>query len=339
MPEDSALTGAASPAAVALQRGIPLEPRPFAALARSAGLSEDDVLSEVARLRGDGKVRRFGAVFDARRMGWRSSLCAASVPPKDIESVAAELVPIAGVTHCYERVPHDSPREAQDPAAAPCIPNLWFTLASPSDCFGAAFMDVEYRLHPHFVRELPALKRFKVDVVFGADSRERNENVECGKPLDPGELAIMRALQGDTEVRPDYFAAIAEKAGTTEWKLLAALEMWRRSGRLKRIGLLLAHRKAGWTHNGMCCWRFDGPDATGVGRALASRAEVTHCYERPKSSEFPYNVFAMIHCKSADEAASVFASLDDTVAEAAGVRLAHAMLVSTREFKKTSLVF
>ena len=316
---------------VALQRGIPLEPRPFAALARRAGCSEDDLLSEVARLRGDGKVRRFGAVFDARRMGWRSSLCAAAVPPSDLERVAAELVPISGVTHCYERVPFGSPASG--------VPNLWFTLASPSDCFGAAFMDVEYRLHPHFVRELPALKRFKVDVVFGADSRERDENVECGKPLDPGELAIVRALQGDTEVRPDYFAAIAERAGTTEWKLLAALEMWRRSGRLKRIGLLLAHRNAGWTHNGMCCWRFDGPDATAVGRALAARAEVTHCYERPKSSEFPYNLFAMIHCRSAEEAETVFASLDDTVAEAAGARLARTMLVSMREFKKTSLVF
>ena len=339
MPEASALTGAASPAAVALQRGIPLEPRPFAALARSVGLSEDDLLSEIARLRGDGKVRRFGAVFDARRMGWRSALCAASVPPKDIEKVAAELVPISGVTHCYERVPHDSQRLAPDSAELPRVPNLWFTLTSPSDCFGAAFMDVEYRLHPHFVRELPALRRFKVDVVFGADSRERDENVECGKPLAPEELSVVRALQGDTEVRSDYFAAVAGKAGTTEWKLLAALEMWKRSGRLKRIGLLLAHRNAGWTHNGMCCWRFDGPDATAVGRALASRAEVSHCYERPKSSGFPYNLFAMIHCRSAEEADSVFASLDGTVAEAAGARLAHTMLVSTREFKKTSLVF
>ena len=89
----------------------------------------------------------------------------------------------------------------------------------------------------------------------------------------------------------------------------------------------------------MCCWRFDGPDATGVGRALAARAEVTHCYERPKSGEFPYNLFAMIHCRSAEEAGSVLASLDDTVAEAAGARLSHAMLVSTREFKKTSLSF
>ena len=339
MPEASALTGAATAAAVALQRGIPLEPRPFAALARSVGLSEDVLLSEIARLRGDGKVRRFGAVFDARRMGWRSSLCAASVPPKDIEKVAAELVPISGVTHCYERVPHGSPRLAPDSAELPRVPNLWFTLASPSDCFGAAFMDVEYRLHPHFVRELPALRRFKVDVVFGVESRERDENVECGKQLAPEELSVVRALQGDTEARPDYFAAIAEKAGTTEWKLLATLEMWRRSGRLKRIGLLLAHRKAGWTHNGMCCWRFDGPDATAVGRALAARVEVTHCYERPKSSEFPYNLFAMIHCRSAEEADSAFASLDETVADAAGARLAHAMLVSTREFKKTSLVF
>ena len=324
--------------AVALQRGIPLEPRPFAVLARSLGCGESDVLDEVARLRAEGRVRRFGAVFDARRMGWRSALCAAYVPPAELERVAAEIVPLTGVTHCYERLPQ-AVEGADAPSARPPLPNLWFTLASPSDCFGAAFMDVEYRLAPHFVRALPATRRFKVDVVFGADAREREENVECGPLLAPEELSVVRALQGDTEVRGDYFAALAESLGTTEWKLLSTLEIWRRSGRLKRVGLLLAHRQAGWTHNGMCCWRDDAADTTPVGRALAASGAVTHCYERPRSSEFPYNVFAMIHCRSAEEAERTFVGLDAAVAAAAGRELPHLMLVSTREFKKTSLLF
>jgi DNA-binding Lrp family transcriptional regulator len=47
----------------ALQRGIPLAPRPFAHLAEDLGCDEADVLDFIARCRAEGTVRRFGAVF------------------------------------------------------------------------------------------------------------------------------------------------------------------------------------------------------------------------------------------------------------------------------------
>lgn len=310
-----------------LQRGIPLEPFPFKPLARGLGCNEDELIAFVSRLRDEGVVRRFGGVFDARRLGWRSVLCAMKVPSGELDRVAAEVTPLDGVTHCYERRAdgHDE------------LPNLWFTLAAPDSMFHAAMDNLEVRVHPHHIHVLPALKRFKVDVIFGADTREREESVEHGRELGDADLAIVRALQGDTEVTSDYFGVIAARAGVTQWKLLSTLEMWKRSGRLKRVGLLLAHRNAGWTHNGMCCWRVEG-DTLSVGRALAACGEVTHCYERPLFSCFPYNLFAMIHCRSRSEADASFARLDDVVASANGKAAPSLMLLSTREFKKSSLM-
>ena len=313
-----------------LQRGIPLCARPFEALARELDCTESDLLDFVGRCRAAGLVRRFGAVFDTRRLGYRSVLCAAAVPPDDLDGAAAKVVPFRGVTHCYLREPSE---------VSPAMPNLWFTLAYPADVFDAMADEIRARLAPHAVAFLPASRRYKVDVVFGAATRAREENTEDDTaPLGARDRATVAALQGDTEVRSDYFAALAGQAGMKEWDLLSTLELWRRRGRLKRIGLLLAHRTAGYVANGMCCWRVEG-DTTEAGRALAARDEVTHCYERPPSEAFPYNLFAMVHATSPDEARAQHAGLHRSLADALGLEPATVMLLSTKEYKKTSMTF
>lgn len=318
---------------VALQRGIPLCARPFEELSRELGCGEADLLACLARQRAVGTVRRFGAVFDTRRLGYRSALCAAAVPVEALDAAAAKLTPLAGVTHCYVR-------EATS-ALRPGVPNLWFTLSYPADIFPAMVDEVAARLGPYALHVLPATRRFKVDVVFGAATRAREEDVAEGDDLPPvtaRDRAVIGALQGDTEVRADFFAALAGRLGMKEWDLLSTLEIWRRKGRLKRIGLLLHHRNAGWSANGMCCWRVAG-DTTAAGRALAARGEVTHCYERPEAPNFPYNLFAMVHARAAAEANAQFASLSAEVNRVAGAAVPAVMLLSTREYKKTSMTF
>ncbi|MDO5313493.1 MAG: hypothetical protein Q4G55_08820 [bacterium] len=318
---------------VALQRGIPLCARPFEELSRELGCGEADLLACLARQRAVGTVRRFGAVFDTRRLGYRSALCAAAVSVEALDAAAAKLTPLAGVTHCYVR-------EATS-ALRPGVPNLWFTLSYPTDIFPAMVDEVAARLGPYALHVLPATRRYKVDVVFGAATRAREEDVAEGDDLPPvtaRDRAVIGALQGDTEARADFFAALAGRLGMKEWDLLSTLEIWRRKGRLKRIGLLLHHRNAGWSANGMCCWRVAG-DTTAAGRALAARGEVTHCYERPEAPNFPYNLFAMVHARAAAEANAQFASLSAEVNRVAGAAVPAVMLLSTREYKKTSMTF
>ena len=309
-----------------LQRGIPLCARPFEALARELDCAESDLIDFVGRCRAEGLVRRFGAVFDTRRLGYRSVLCAAAVPQDALDDAAAKITPFLGVTHCYLReaagVPH--PRTAGSP------PNLWFTLSYPADVFDAMADEIRTRLAPHSVLFLPATRRYKVDVVFGAGTRAREERTEDDTaPLGTRDRAAVAAMQGDTEVRPDYFSALAERAGMKEWDLLSTLELWKRRGRLKRIGLLLAHRTAGYVANGMCCWRVEG-DTTGAGRALAARDEVTHCYERPLAECFPYNLFAMVHATSPEEAHAQHADLHRVIAAELGHEPDTVMLLSTK---------
>lgn len=318
---------------IALQRGIPLCARPFEALSRDLGCAEDDLLACLARLREGDTVRRFGAVFDTRRLGYKSALCAVAVPSDELDAMAAKVTPLTGVTHCYVREP-SQPLNSSTPQ-----PSLWFTLSYPADIFSAMADEVSARLKPHVVHVLPATRRYKVDVVFGAATCAHEEQVEDDlPPVTARERAVIGALQGDTEARADYFAVIAEKLGMKEWDLLSTLEIWRRKGRLKRIGLLLHHRNAGWAANGMCCWKVAG-DTTEVGRALAARGEVTHCYERPEAPNFPYNLFAMVHARTIEDAQSQFASLVEEVARVTTAEVPSVMLLSTKEYKKTSMTF
>ena len=304
---------------VALQRGIPLARRPFEELSREVGCGESDLIDFASRLLKDGRARRFGAVFDARRIGFRSALCCANAA--DPDAAAEILSPRREVSHCYLR-------------EAPGCPNLWWTWSAPADRFDLSLADI-----PFPFRTLPATKRYKVDVIFGGAKRAAEESVEDSlPPPDEKGRRIIRALQGETEVRADYFAAIADRIGIREWDLLATLEIWRRQGRLKRIGLLLDHRRSGYTANGMCCFRIDG-DTTEPGRTLAAMDEVTHCYERPPCAEFPYNLFAMVHGTSIDEAQRQFEMLKGRLSALSAPPTSSVMLVSAKEYKKTSMMF
>ena len=303
----------------ALQRGIPLARRPFGELSCELGCEESELIAFADTALKSGAARRFGAVFDSRRLGYASALCCATVDDPDV--AAADIVGCKEVTHCYLR-------------EAPGCPNLWWTWSAPAESFDASLdrMSVPFHL-------LPAVKRYKIDVMFGTATRASDESTADGLPVpDERERQIIRALQGDTELRPDYFSAIAERVGMREWDLLATLEMWRRQGRLKRIGLLLNHRKAGYSANGMCCFRIDG-DTTEAGRALAELDSVTHCYERPACKAFPYNLYAMIHCASVDEAEAGFETLKSRLAALERPPSDSVMLISAKEYKKTSMSF
>ena len=303
----------------ALQRGIPLARRPFEELSRELGCGELELIRFAESVLKSGDARRFGAVFDTRRMGYSSALCCATV--HDPDAVAAEISEFQEVTHCYLRVSQG-------------CPNLWWTWSSPSETFDSSLAKVSIPF-----RVLPAARRYKIDVMFGAETRVADESTDdCLQPPDEVGRRIIRAFQGNTELRPDYYSGIAESLGMKEWDLLAVLEMWRRQGRLKRIGLLLNHRRIGYSANGMCCFRIEG-DTTEAGRALAELDAVTHCYERPACSEFPYNLYAMIHCRSVEEANVGFEALKARLSALETPPAGSVMLISTKEYKKTSMTF
>ena len=331
---------------VALQRGVPLRRRPFAALGESIGLSEMEVLTTLRTLFEEKRARRFGAVFDVRRLGYLSALCAVDLPEEKIESCAAALNPYIGITHCYERGwPPELPADGPGGGGGVQVPNLWFTLARLEGLFQAELAEIETILAPHRLLVLPAIRRFKIDVVFDPSRRNRAEifpGLDLAGPDHEGadlkfsdfseqEKAIVRAMQGNLPLSEAPFDEVAAGLSCDPEELIATLREWNGNGVLRRVGVILRHRNMGYKANGMCVWRVDREHALEAGRALASFPQVTHCYQRPRDPDFAFDLYAMIHTGAWPTTIELFEQLQ-AKAGLEGGRL----LCSLREFKKTS---
>ena len=83
---------------------LPLEARPFHALAEALDSTEEELLERTQRLKRDGLVRRFGAIVDHRRAGFAANAMVAWVVPDDqVDEVGEYAASFDEVSHCYRR--------------------------------------------------------------------------------------------------------------------------------------------------------------------------------------------------------------------------------------------
>lgn len=114
---ESALSSTDRKVLTIIQSGFPIAPRPYEVIGEQVGLTEAEALATVRSLKERRIIRRLGANFNSKGLGWRSTLCAAKVPAEQVESFVAEVNSHTGVTHNYLR-DHDF--------------NIWFTFIGPN---------------------------------------------------------------------------------------------------------------------------------------------------------------------------------------------------------------
>ena len=134
-----------------IQSGFPLVPRPYAELAQATGLTEEEAFARIHALRENRIIRRMGANFQSRKLGWTSTLCAAKVPPEKMDAFTLAVNNEPGVTHNYER------ENAY---------NIWFTVIGPSKAYIQERLDAITALTGVPILNLPATKLFKIKVDF-----------------------------------------------------------------------------------------------------------------------------------------------------------------------------
>ena len=87
-----------------LQRDLPLQPRPFDALARVAGIGVDELMATARSLQKRGHIRRFGASLSSRKVGILATAMGVwNVPAERADEVGAQLSQHRAVSHCYLR--------------------------------------------------------------------------------------------------------------------------------------------------------------------------------------------------------------------------------------------
>jgi DNA-binding Lrp family transcriptional regulator len=137
----------------ALQRGIPVVPRPFAEAARELGIDEAALILKLQKLLEQGALTRFGPLYNADRLGGAFTLCAMSVPAHDFERVC-------GIVNAFREVAHNYEREHRL--------NMWFVLATADP---AQIAEVRMRIETETgypVIDLPKLDEYFVGLELAA---------------------------------------------------------------------------------------------------------------------------------------------------------------------------
>jgi DNA-binding Lrp family transcriptional regulator len=135
-----------------IQKEFPVVAEPFKAIGERVGISEGEALKRVRRLREEGIIRRIGAVFDPKKLGYVSTLCAARVPEGKIKAFVETVNAFPGVTHNYRRN-HEY--------------NIWFTFIAPSPTeLEKAIAEIKEKTGVADVLSMRAVRTFKVDATF-----------------------------------------------------------------------------------------------------------------------------------------------------------------------------
>jgi DNA-binding Lrp family transcriptional regulator len=314
-----------------MQGSFPISPRPYAAVASAAGVSEEEVLARVRQLLEDRIIRQVTPIFDTRALGYSSMLVAAKVDAENPWRAANVINEHPGVSHNYLRN-HDF--------------NIWFTIAtepgSPLGLEGTLKMLAELA-GAESIRMLPTLKLFKIrmDLEMEAGTEALAKAAEAvapaetePQPYDEFDIAVIRTLQGDLPVIPEPYAPTADSLGVTVAQLLEHLEGMVERRLLRRVAAILYHRRAGFSANGMGVWKVPDERIMELGTRMSAFRGISHCYQRPTYEDWPYSVFTMAHGRSKEECDAIL----DSIAQDTGIT-DRATLYSSTEFKKIRLLY
>lgn len=135
-----------------IQTCLPLSPEPYRELGGMIGIGEEEVIARIKAMTERGLIRRLGAIFDSRKLGYKGVLCAVKVDGDRINEVATVINSYPGVTHNYLRE-HTY--------------NMWFTaLAQSGEELDEVLSQIRERTGIDEIITLPAENIFKIRVNF-----------------------------------------------------------------------------------------------------------------------------------------------------------------------------
>ncbi len=312
-----------------IQWVFPLVDRPYLEIAKRHSISEEDVMQRIAFMKNMGIIRQINAIFDTRRLGYKSALIAFAVRPDKLDYVAAKVNEHPGVSHNYERN-HEY--------------NMWFTLAVPPGSDMKKDLDRMASFEGVIKhRVLPTLKLYKIGVRLDMVNKDPDKLAPTDKVKHPNQEKVqlnerdrefIRELQKDLAVVPEPFKELANSLGITTAELFAKAAEYENTGIMRRFAAILRHREAGFVANGMVVWQVPENRVDEVGFRLAAFPQVSHCYRRPIYPDWRFNLFSMVHARTLKAAEKIAIEMSETV----GIK-DYQILFSSREFKKERIKY
>lgn len=310
-----------------IQKKFPLVAKPFKVIAQELGISEEEVLDILQEQKKSNIIRQTSAIFDTKRLGYKSSLVAFKVAQEKISAAVKIINSHPGISHNYERN-HEF--------------NIWFTLGvSPDSKLGlerTVEILAELTEADDYIM-LPTLKLFKINVKLNTTGKDEKKEevkkvVHTEINMTPLHHAVVRTAQYDIDIVSEPFKKIIDELNIDYDTFFSILQELQEAGIMRRFASILNHRKAGFNANAMVVWDVDETNGEEIGATAAAFSAVSHCYLRPKYENWPYNLFTMVHGKTTEETNSIIAEMANEI-EAKS----HMPLYSSREFKKVRIEY
>ena len=311
---------------------FPLMDRPYLSLAEQLQIGEQEVIDRLARLKRTNVLRQISAIFDTRRLGYKTTLVALAYDSDKLHQGALQINRHPGVSHNYAR--------------EGSYYNLWFTVAVPPDHDLQATVDWMARdTGALTARVMPTIRFFKIGVNFdmvrqkGSSFNYNPDGAgdegplkDWNKPvaLTETDKSTIRELQEDLLLTPRPFDDMANRLGITTAELFARAAELQERRIMRRYSAVLHHRRSGFKSNAMIVWNVPPERSEEVGMIMAQHSAVTHCYERPTFPDWPYTHFTMVHATSQEGCEEI----GREIGEATGIT-DRSFLYSSREYKKT----
>ena len=310
------------------QRNFPLDPAPFARIARCLDTTAETVLATLKELQARGAVSRVGPVFRPNTVGV-STLAAMAVPAQELETTAAIVSAFPQVNHNYEREHRF---------------NLWFVVTAENRlALQETLWDIQESTGCA-VLSLPLLRDYHIDLGFRMQLEDHSGFAQLAP--DPAAAALESALQSRRDGAEDFiqvvqdglpliarpYREIGDRLGWSEQAVIDTLQGMIDAGIIKRLGVVVRHHELGYRANAMVVWDVPDDRVDALGQQLGRQDCVTLCYQRPRRlPDWPYNLFCMVHGRDRDDVLACIGRM----AEGLGLEaVAHAVLFSGRRFKQ-----
>ena len=175
-----------------------------------------------------------------------------------------------------------------------------------------------------------------MSTVTGATSQGVEEARADGPVgIDSLDRALIVATQAGLPLVPEPYAQIAADLGIDAQEVMQRLRRMQDRGIIRRIAAVPNHYRLGFTANGMSVWNVPDDRIGELGPRVGALEFVSHCYHRPRHPpDWPYNLFAMVHADSREEAHRKVQVISELLGEDDH---GHEVLFSQRILKKTGL--
>ena len=163
-------------------------------------------------------------------------------------------------------------------------------------------------------------------------SCEKAENV-----LSEEDKILIQAIQYGFPLVSRPYAEIGQKIGMSESAVIKRLSELLADGTIKRLGIVVRHRKLGYRSNAMVVWDVPDQEVADLAKCLKQFDFITLCYRRPRRlPEWPYNLFCMIHGQARE---TVIKQMEWLLKYCHLEHIPHNILFSRRCFKQRGAIY